>query len=80
MKTLLDNRTLVLFLIVISSFANLLLANKTDTVHIWELKEIKFNAENDYKNSYMDVTFWIDLKDQILKKEFMVFGMVVIIL
>ncbi|MBK7106276.1 MAG: DUF4038 domain-containing protein [Ignavibacteriae bacterium] len=66
MKIFLSKYILVLFLI--NSFANLLLANNADTIHVWEMKEIKFNAENDYKNSYMDVTIWVELKGPNFEK------------
>lgn len=30
-------------------------------IHVWEMQELIFNAENSYKNAYKDVTVWIDL-------------------
>jgi len=32
------------------------------TVHVWEKLEIILKAENIYKNAYMDVDVWVDLK------------------
>ncbi|MFZ1291377.1 MAG: DUF5060 domain-containing protein [Melioribacteraceae bacterium] len=61
MKTLLANYILVLFLIVIF-FSNNLLANNSDAIHVWEMKEIKLHAEKTYINSYMNVTCWVELK------------------
>ena len=30
-------------------------------IHIWETKELTFQAKNTYKNPYTDVTVWVDL-------------------
>ena len=30
-------------------------------VHVWEKQELTFTAANSYKNSYTDVTIWVDL-------------------
>ena len=30
-------------------------------IHVWEMKELSFRAENKYGNPYTDVSFWIDL-------------------
>jgi hypothetical protein len=30
-------------------------------IHIWEMKELSFSAENTYENAYTEVSFWIDL-------------------
>lgn len=30
-------------------------------VHVWEMQELSFTAENSYENPYVDLTMWIDL-------------------
>ena len=48
----------LLFIIVLISTQK---ANSATTIHVWEMKEIKLEAENDYDNYYTDVTCWIEL-------------------
>ena len=38
------------------------LAKDKNTIHVWEMKEIRLFAEKAYNNYYMDVTCWIELK------------------
>jgi hypothetical protein len=33
----------------------------SNTLHVWEKKELTFIAENHYKNAYTDVVIWVDL-------------------
>ncbi|OLY91772.1 protein of unknown function [Cnuella takakiae] len=37
-------------------------AHSTPPVHVWELQELRFVAQNNYANAYTDATVWIDLK------------------
>ena len=37
------------------------MGQNTSQIHIWEMKEIIFTAENEYDNYYTDVTVWVDL-------------------
>lgn len=39
----------------------LFVSSKADPVHVWEMQELSFTAENDYENPYTDLTVWIDL-------------------
>ncbi len=32
-----------------------------ENVHVWEKKQLSFQAENTYQNAYTDVTVWVDL-------------------
>ncbi len=50
------SRLCLAFLICVFS-----LASAADPVHVWELQELSFTAENNYNNPYKDVTVWIDL-------------------
>ena len=31
-------------------------------IHLWEMQELTFTAENNYQNPYTEVTVWVDLK------------------
>ena len=37
-------------------------------IHVWEMKEIRLNAEQDYDNGYTDVTCWVELKGPEVSK------------
>ena len=41
---------------------NLCKAQDKQKIHVWEMKEIKLNAEKVYENYYTDVTCWVELK------------------
>ncbi len=41
-------------------------------VHVWEMHELTFIAENKYKNPYLEATVWVDLKGPGFEKR--VFG------
>ncbi|OGU47745.1 MAG: hypothetical protein A2000_15980 [Ignavibacteria bacterium GWB2_36_8] len=51
-----------LFVVLIILLSNLSLAKDKNTIHVWEMMEIKLTAEKAYNNYYMDVTCWLDLK------------------
>lgn len=51
----------IIQLVLNFSFVSLSYADST-SVHIWEMKEIVLNSENDYDNYYTDVSCWVDLK------------------
>ncbi|HTM91304.1 MAG TPA: DUF5060 domain-containing protein, partial [Flavisolibacter sp.] len=35
---------------------------QTKPIHVWEMKELSFRAQNKYNNPYKDVTTWVELK------------------
>lgn len=49
----------LIFTLVFSTFC--LVAFAAPPIHVWEMQELTFTAENSYKNAYTDVTVWIDL-------------------
>jgi hypothetical protein len=51
----------LLFLIVIFP-VNITTASGLSKVHLWEMQEIRLQAENVYSNYYTDVTCWVELK------------------
>jgi hypothetical protein len=51
-----------------------------DTLHVWELLEVKLQSQKKYTNPYTDVEVWIELTGPGLVKEFMDFGTAAIIL
>ncbi len=58
-----DNR---IFILLITFFSITFLsdgikAKDGDVYHVWEMKEIILNAENDYENYYTDITCWVEL-------------------
>ena len=61
MKTF-SGKFLLFLLITIINSSNYIFAKGKNTIHVWEMKEIKLNAEKVYNNYYMDVTCWVELK------------------
>ncbi len=41
---------------------NTLIADRSSSIHVWEVKEIVLKAEKNYENYYTDVTCWVELK------------------
>jgi len=52
----------IIFLLFISISINMLRADISSVIHVWEMKEIIMKAEKDYNNYYTDVTCWVELK------------------
>jgi hypothetical protein len=50
------------FVILIILSSDLNSAKDKNTIHVWEMVEIRLSAENSYDNFYMDVTCWIEFK------------------
>lgn len=46
----------IFFFLAFFSFA------QTKPVHVWEMKELSFHAQNSYSNPYKEVTTWVELK------------------
>ncbi len=51
-----------LLLITIINSSHYIFAKDKNVTHVWEMKEIKLNAEKVYNNYYMEVTCWVELK------------------
>src|SRR5665647_1550602 len=60
------SKRLLIFGIIFLFFSNVFVvemkAGDTLIIHTWEMHEIVFKAEKEYKNYYADVTCWIDLE------------------
>jgi len=52
----------------IFAFCTLSLLSTAYPVHVWEMQELSFTAENIYQNPYTDVTVWIDLSGPAFNK------------
>ncbi len=42
-------------------FTGVSILSAQENVHVWEKKQLTFEAENTYQNAYTDVTVWVDL-------------------
>lgn len=57
-------RLLLCFLVLgqLESSLNLLMAQESKKIHVWEMQEVVLQAEKQYANYYTEVTCWVDLK------------------
>ena len=62
MKTKVRNRLFfsIYFLVFIGLTLNVYSESSKD-IHVWEMQELTFTAENTYDNAYTDVMVWVDL-------------------
>ena len=56
------SRLLFLLILVSQLFVSTLSLLAQDTVHVWELQEVKLQARQEYANPYTDVDVWIELE------------------
>jgi len=62
-----------LYVIQIIFLPDLNSAKDKNTIHVWEMKEIRLTAKKDYSNYYMDVTCWVELKGPDFSKRIYAF-------
>lgn len=66
-------------ILVVISFVCFIFCNETlrassQNIHVWDMQEITFTAENDYENPYTEVTCWVELRDPDFQSAFTDFG------
>lgn len=57
-----------LFFLLVTSLPQTSAQSDSSDVHVWEMIEITFEAEDKYENNYTDVRMWVDLEGPTFSK------------